>query len=339
MYPKNRVDVSIIMPVYNAIKYIDDTLQSILNQTYKNFEVIIVDDGSFDGTIEICEKISRTDERIRIITQRNRGISSARNVGLENSKGEYICFCDHDDRMKKDFLAIMMSRIKKSEADVVFAKYAIININAEGNETVRYARIVNNEYCNNILESITGIRRSIQSVWNGIYRASIIRENNIKFDESMKYGGEDFLFNLLLLKFCKKIITIDEVLYFHYKRTQQSASCMVNENRIESILKINSIESGLIGSWIGGKIKKEVFIRCETGANLCLMLTVMNESESCQKGDKIDILKKSYDYIRVTRGFISDLYMLFKYPKRLFACILYRNRRFSELITISELMT
>lgn len=111
--------ISVIVPVYNVEKYIKQCLESILNQTYKNLEIIIVDDGTKDSSGKICDEISKSDSRIKIIHQKNQGLSGARNTGLKNTTGEYITFVDSDDYIGNKMFEKMLSTLKTNNANIV----------------------------------------------------------------------------------------------------------------------------------------------------------------------------------------------------------------------------
>ena len=127
----NKELISIIIPIYNASRFIKKCITSILNQTYKNFELLIINDGSTDNSLEICNKFN--DKRIKIINQKNSGSECARLTGIKQSKGEYICFIDADDWISKDYLEILITYAQKYNVDVtcvksykVLDKYGII---------------------------------------------------------------------------------------------------------------------------------------------------------------------------------------------------------------------
>ena len=103
--------ISIIVPAYNASKYIEKCLNSILSQTYKNFEIIVVNDGSTDNTLDILKKCSEQSDKIKIVAQKNKGVSAARNNGLEHAKGQYIAFVDADDTLEQEFLERMYYKL------------------------------------------------------------------------------------------------------------------------------------------------------------------------------------------------------------------------------------
>ena len=287
--------ISVILPLYNAEKYISKTINSILCQSFKDFELIIIDDGSSDGSAEICYKISKKDHRIRIYQQKNGGISKARNKGILEAHGKYIVFCDHDDLMEKEMLSCLYNKISEKDSDIVYSNYLISMIDEDGYCYLKKdAKITDGEYdCNNFFVQIPELRKNLQSVWNGIYKKSIIINSNVRFDESMKFGGEDITFNMMLLPYIRKIVTIPTITYYHFKRKGQSASSYINANRIDSIVRLNDIEFNVLreinNSEINNRTANIVYC-CECCANLCLLFSVLLNSDYSIK-DKSAYLK------------------------------------------------
>ena len=129
----NKELISIITPMYNGKQYVSQTIESVLSQTYHNWEMIVVDDGSKDDSPEIVKRYIDRDNRIRLYTQPNKGSSAARNKGLDNAKGDYICFLDSDDLWDREFLQTQINYIKRVNAQIVFGSYRRIN---EKNEEI-----------------------------------------------------------------------------------------------------------------------------------------------------------------------------------------------------------
>lgn len=130
--------VSVVMPIYNAEKYLKDNLPLLINQTYKNFELILVNDGSKDKSLAICQDFAKKDSRIKVISQENKGVSSARNLGIENSKGEYICFVDADDFTMPNYLSTLVSTIENNDLGIVnFIEIKEKNLNKVNNKIKR----------------------------------------------------------------------------------------------------------------------------------------------------------------------------------------------------------
>ena len=119
--------VSVIIPVFNVQPFLSEALDSVIQQTYRNLEIILIDDGSRDGSEEICDEYARRDERIVVIHQKNKGLSAARNAGLDIMSGNAIVFLDPDDAFQPDYIKAMMTEMICQEADLVICKYALLN--------------------------------------------------------------------------------------------------------------------------------------------------------------------------------------------------------------------
>ena len=129
--------LSIILPVYNVEKYLPDCLTSILNQTYDDFELIIIDDGSTDQSLSICKAYELKDTRIRVYSQCNAGLSAARNKGIDCSQGTYLAFVDSDDTIDSEMYETMMSALEESEVDIVVCGHRVVSENGEIIEEVK----------------------------------------------------------------------------------------------------------------------------------------------------------------------------------------------------------
>jgi len=168
--------VSIIIPVYNAEKYLHRCLDSVLSQTYTNFEAILVDDGSPDRSGEICDEYAQKDSRIRVIHKKNGGVASSRQCGLDNARGEYIIYVDPDDWVEPDMLATMYGKAKEENADLVFADYyweTVDNIIYHHEKPKDISHWTLLEAILN--QSITG------ATWTKLIRRSLFEKYNIRF--------------------------------------------------------------------------------------------------------------------------------------------------------------
>lgn len=204
--------VSIIIPVYNAEKYIDDCLKSLICQTYKNIEIVLVDDGSKDNSYNICLQYSKEYDFIKTYHKKNGGPSSARNFGINKSTGEYICFVDSDDTVSKDYV----EKLLQNEADLIICGFVELY-----GKTKRIKKICddiqkynNEEIYIKLLESSESDK--FNSPWGKLYKKDIIDSNDVVFDESLKMG-EDLIFNINYLKYCKSFIIIPDCLYYYNK--------------------------------------------------------------------------------------------------------------------------
>ncbi len=215
--------ISIIVPVYNVEKYLDKCLESIVSQTYKNIEIILVDDGSSDNCPAMCDEWAKKDSRIKVIHKENGGLSDARNVGLENAKGKYIGFIDSDDYIDKTMFEKLLNKAKENDADMTLCGMSF----AYEDGTIKKNIETNLKNCNaqNIATFYTHSQfwtenkdiytdSVMASVCRVLYKREYIGLH--RFDKGMYY--EDVLFNLPLLEKKPVISIVNENLYFYCQR-------------------------------------------------------------------------------------------------------------------------
>lgn len=190
--------VSIIVPVYNAEKYLNRCIDSILSQTMTDFELLLIDDGSKDNSGRICDEYAEKDARVRVFHKPNGGVSSARNLGLDNAKGKWITFVDADDRCSCDYLEHLLSKVD-DDTDLIIS-YAVICDSMVGGEKAEvYPEYRVNE-TNFERLFVDSDMHWHTSPWAKLYRANIIYENGIRFNEMMHIGEDaDFLFSFMLI--------------------------------------------------------------------------------------------------------------------------------------------
>lgn len=211
--------ISIIIPVYNVEKYLVGCIQSIINQTYSDFEVILVDDGSTDNSAIICDYYSSIDSRIKCLHLINQGVSKARNVGLENAKGDYIAFCDSDDRYSPNFLLEMIKSIEATKADIVICSYYYSNgeINTQISQDSKSYFISREE----VFEKIFLNNEIGGFVWNKFFRKSII--DDIRFDVNLQIC-EDTNFICSVLQRTPIIYYLNKPMYYYTMRDNSSVN-------------------------------------------------------------------------------------------------------------------
>lgn len=193
----DNVLVSIIIPVYNVEEYIEKCIKSCINQTIKNIEIIVVDDGAQDNSGILADEISKTDNRIKVIHKQNAGVSQARNDGLMLAKGEYIVFLDADDYLKKDFIQYMLFLAKKTKADFCLSKNCFTS-SAEQQIDDKISILNNIEATTLLLSSRVEV-----GCWNKIYKRKFLINNNILFSKNLFYGeGLHFITKVSQLANC-----------------------------------------------------------------------------------------------------------------------------------------
>lgn len=202
--------ISVIIPVYNGAKYLEGCLRSVMEQSYRDLEIIVIDDGSTDNSYEICTKMAAQDSRIRLIRQENAGVSAARNCGLYEARGEYITFVDADDTMPADAVEALVEQLD-DETDFVIGSHNAVSMG--------YSRTVRREpsiYLHgNICEQMDTFDRLISTPWAKLYRRELITENGIWFNIRLPLC-EDHIFNLEYAKKIRKCRVTDRIVY-HYK--------------------------------------------------------------------------------------------------------------------------
>lgn len=217
MYHIKKMKYSIIIPVYNSEASIDKCLESVLIQTFSDFEVIIIDDGSSDNSLNICEEYAEKDDRFRVFHQENRGVSAARNFGLREARGEYLVFLDSDDTISDSYL----EEFARYDSDCIirgYSQYGAYNYEY----TPVYALYKNKNGVLDYMNSGFGEYRS-RGILSKAIKNQIVRDNNIHFDLNLRYG-EDAIFFMQCYFKCNSIEEIPYTGYINYIRENQSAN-------------------------------------------------------------------------------------------------------------------
>ena len=201
--------VSIIIPVYNVASYISECLKSIESQTYSNLEILVIDDGSSDKTADIVRYFASKDKRIRLISQSNQGVSSARNHGLDLMSGKYVAFVDGDDWIEEGYIEKMYKKMSETDSDIV--KSGCRFINTDTGKTRLYRSLDKLLIGVKAIEYYLCGRMISSSMCGGLYRSDLFH-NNVRFDSHVKIG-EDGQMTLLLLSKAKKVALIPDILY------------------------------------------------------------------------------------------------------------------------------
>lgn len=233
---QSNPEISIIVPVYNVEKYLDRCIQSILNQTFKDFELILVNDGSTDCSSMICDKYEKIDRRIVVIHKENGGLSSARNAGLDIAKAKYIGFVDSDDYINENMYEILYNEAIKNKADIVISEFEKVCENKEyvNNKLGKY-KIVNYENME-ILNQLFKEKNLIFVVaWNKLYKRGLF--DNLRYEEGKIYEDE-FIIHKLLYK-SKRVTLIDFKLYYYVERKNSITKSKFN---VINLMAIDSIK-------------------------------------------------------------------------------------------------
>ena len=204
-----KIEISIIVPIYNAEKTLSQTLNSIRNQSYNNFEVLLIDDGSSDGSSKICNRYVSLDNRFNYVYQHNKGLSSARNEGLKIANGDYVIFVDSDDTLPPRSLEHLINAKNKFESALICGSYLM---NKTRNRQLLMANNFDIIRKNTPQKFIDVLNRVPTAPWAKLYSREIIIKNNLKFPITIPYG-EDAIFMYQYAEFVDEIVTIDDLVY------------------------------------------------------------------------------------------------------------------------------
>lgn len=207
--------ISIIVPVYKVEKYLSHCVESILAQTYTDWELLLIDDGSPDDSGKICDDYATQDSRIRVFHKENGGVSSARNMGIEQAEGDYIMFVDSDDWVD----IYCLETCFKKGVDVDLYRFGMKSLYKEGG-TPKNVISINEDLSLNAYCKLLVSRKTTLGVCGGMYKRSIFKQHGIRFDERL-IMGEDWLVNFTYLKHCFSLCLIDKPLYT-YNRFNES---------------------------------------------------------------------------------------------------------------------
>ena len=227
--------ITVIIPCYNVEKYLKKCVDSIINQTHQNLEVILVDDGSTDTTAQLCDELAKTDKRIKVLHKVNGGLSNARNTGFAVATGNYVTFLDSDDWLEANTIKTAYNKMTKENLDLVIWGYTADFV--DDNEKVIDNRIfavsgiceystINSVFLQKSTLGISGY------VWNKLYKTEIIRENNLSFENGISLV-EDILFNSLYFCKCRRIEFIDYVGNHYMQRKHQTLGTKSYENILD----------------------------------------------------------------------------------------------------------
>lgn len=206
--------VSVIVPIYNVEKYLKRCVESICSQTYKNLEIILVDDGSPDNCPRICEELAKVDERIKVIHKKNGGLSDARNCGLDNCSGKYVCFVDSDDCIEKDYVEHMLTIAEDTDADMVISSFKYLY---EDGSTKDFDFEFEKKYLGpkECMELLTrDYKLPVVVAWSKLYKREIFSE--LRFKKGIIHEDEEICHKIISL--INKISLTNKCLYLYFQR-------------------------------------------------------------------------------------------------------------------------
>jgi glycosyltransferase involved in cell wall biosynthesis len=237
---KNMKLVSIVVPVYNLERYIEKTLESLQNQTYENIEVIVINDGSKDGSLEVINTFFKGKNlKHKIVTIENSGVSKARNVGLNIAGGDYVILLDGDDRLRSDAIGCLVEQAEKTGADICQTGYLEFQEDDE-RVTYRYSKDPNKVFLEKSEPGYRALQMKLnKDIWictgNALYRRDLIEKNNIRYSENMGYG-EDLEFINKCLFHAVTVTSVSEDLTELMVRENSASSSKFSNSYLHSLL-------------------------------------------------------------------------------------------------------
>ena len=315
--------ITVIIPIYNVGTYVEATIKSLLAQSYENIEIILVDDGSTDDSGGVCDKYAGIDKRITVIHKANGGVSSARNAGLEEAKGEYVAFVDGDDIVSADYIKSLYEMLKENNVDMsVQVYYNMFSAKKEKSVAENIDRVMS---ADEFVEfEILGCRDT--SVCVKLYRLEIIQSYNIRFDESIT-NLEDMLFLFQYLNRCNRVFyDTNQVNYYRTIRRDGVVFSKFQEHKLTAFKAREYVYDALLARNDEKLLTKELTLELQDGIGF---LVAMYSSD--YKGEKL-IYVKDYIKKRIVRlkgnlsfknmakivmlFFLPDVYMLLRKLKK-----------------------
>ena len=249
----NQPKVSISVPIYNVESYLQQCLDSLVNQTLKDIEIILVDDGSTDGSGAICDKYAVMDKRIIVVHKENGGLASARQAALDVATGEFFCACDADDWVESTMYEKLYIKAKNTDADIVMCNY-YVNYTENGQEIECKVRSTIDSQEKIIELALEG--KYTCNIWNKLFRRDIFVKNCIQWEPGINQG-EDFLMFMKVLRYPVRIVYIPDPLY-HYRRVLGSNS-YTNNVSMDSYCQLLRIRKWLIDNGVVKNDSKGMF--------------------------------------------------------------------------------
>lgn len=327
--------ISVIVPVYNTKKYLQRCADSLTNQSYGNIEIILVDDGSTDGSGDLCDELGRKDFRIKIIHKKNGGLISAWKAGVESSTGKYLCFVDSDDWVDTDMVSGMAAFLTGSEREIISSDYVIERDHGSGQYVWQELQpgIYEGEEWRKVLPNLLGEEKRyvcMSRCMKLISRRLI--EENCKYSDPVVRLGEDTTIMLPALIDCQRLVVMDHKAYYHYLYVKESMIHKYDKGLFENIQLLRKIIDRIVEDKFPGSLQEEMKKRAEKEYVLLLLLVLKNEARSNPAGYRRNILGicrseavqrtvKSVK-VRVTEKSNQLLYLALRYPNHVTVSLL-----------------
>lgn len=308
------VKISIIVPVYNAEEYLDSCISSILNQTLTNIEVILINDGSTDKSLEICNCYKNLDNRIKVFSIENSGSAKARNVGLNNAKGEYIGFVDADDYIEKEMYEVLFNKAKEKSIDIVscnlvrdFTDKSIQN-KIEFDNGYYSKKDIFQKFYPELIKTDKLTSEIPFNMVSKIFKHSLIKDNDIKFANRLK-GGQDFVFSITCIFYSNSFYLMKDRYYYHYVYNDKSRTNRYMANSWDIYKEINEYFKKLLENNIEYDFTNQIKRDLLSGAITAI-------GYECKKGNPKPISEIYNEFKKICLEFNkSDVFELLNYKE------------------------
>lgn len=295
--------VSVIVPIYNVEKYLNRCVDSILAQTWSDFELILIDDGSSDRSGVICDEYAQKDGRVRVIHKENGGVSSARNAGLDAAEGELVAFVDSDDYVDERYL----EELTAPDGDLIVCR--VHKILTDGTQEPHCPSRTGTEEINAVILFTEGF---LNTVWGKLFKKEIIEQHHIRFQEDMTYG-EDAMFALNYADYCTDVFLIDRPLYYYVKYKANTLTTTVSKN---SVVSYHKHSDRIFSFFVNHGVDLAVANSLSRGPKLKMKHAFFTIYENTQM-----TVKEKYEWYKLFFGlstFTDNIDWLFaEYPKKI----------------------
>ncbi len=338
--------VSIIVPVYNTKKYLQRCVDSLTGQSYDNIEILLVDDGSTDGSESLCDELEQKDSKVRTIHKENGGLISAWKAGVENSTGEYLCFVDSDDWVDADMVSGMAAFLTGSDKEIISSDYVIER--DKGNSRYVWQKlqpgIYEGENLKKVVPNLLGEEKRYVCMSRCMKLISHrLIEENCKYSNPVIRTAEDTTIMLPALIDCQRLVIMDHKAYYHYLYVQESMIHKYDQGLFENIEFLRKIIERIIEEKFSGSLREQMQKKADQEYLLLLFLVLKNEARGNREGYRKNILEicrkeevqkavKSVK-IEVTEKSNQLLYLTLRHPNHItvsllrLAMIIYYRRR------------
>lgn len=334
--------ISIIMPVYNAEKYLADAIDSVLAQSFEDFELILVDDGSHDQSGAICDQYAQKDSRVVVLHKENGGICDARNAGLRAATGQYVGFMDNDDYMEPDTLKENYALAQQHDADwVKFGKTELL-IRGEKILATKPAQFTKAVYDNKaLMEALMRLRTmsAMTFVWDSLLRRSIIEAQGLSFDTAFKHGNEDIDFCERFAAYCNKMVINPVCYYQHYTRFGISTSSKYSPEAIKGHLYLLQKSNARYKAYgIDGENTDREYLEVVTKQLVVSSVQKLNDAgKLLTTKDKIETLKTIQNHPEMARYEKCNSKLLRHTSKKLYLyCTLFQRGHFRMVLLLDK---